>query len=96
MAVGPSPTLTTLWDKFQQVARKLLGYGAGYLAGRQIIDDETVQLLIVFGMAGLDWIWFAVWNRNQVATVAGLEQAAQTTGSTSLQVAADTVATKKL
>lgn len=93
---SPSPALTTLWDKFQQVARKLLGYGAGYLAGRQMIDDETVQMLIVLGMAGLDWIWFAIWNRNQVATVSGLEKAAQVSGSSTIQTAADIVAAKKV
>lgn len=93
---SPSPALITLWDKFQQVARKLLGYGAGYIAGRQMIDDETVQMLIVLGMAGLDWIWFAIWNRNQVATVSGLEKAAQVSGSSTIQTAADIVAAKKV
>lgn len=69
--------MQTLWDGLQQLIRIGLYVLAGWLLKKGVIDDGTVEGFVGAGVLVANGAWTVWWNRRQVVTVAGVENAAK-------------------
>lgn len=66
---------TTVWDKIQQVIRIAMYFISGFAVERGI-GSEELWLQITGGIVAIGAAaWTILWNRNNVATTAGMQQA---------------------